>query len=69
MMNLSEFLENWDGNTQVFVEKNTEKIFFGKIADMPKDVACRYWITKAGVKHNKEIMHITVEHDGEVKSN
>ena len=36
MMNLSEFLENRDGNTQVFVEKNTEKIFFGKIADMPK---------------------------------
>ena len=69
MMNLSEFLENWDGNTRVFVEKNTEKIFFGKIADMPKDVACRYWIPKAGVKHNKEIMHITVEHEGEVESN
>mgnify|MGYP000664006594 FL=1 len=25
-MNLLEFLENWDDNTQVLVEKNTEKI-------------------------------------------
>lgn len=37
-MNLSEFLENWDCNTQVFGEK-IQKKFFGKIADMPKDVA------------------------------
>ena len=41
-MNLLEFLENWDDNTQVLVEKNTEKIFCGKIADMSKNVACRY---------------------------
>ena len=32
-MNLLEFLENWDDNTQVLVEKNTEKIFSGKIAE------------------------------------
>ena len=36
---------------------------------MPKDVVRRYWIPKAGVKHNKEIMHITVEYEGDVKSN
>ena len=36
---------------------------------MPKDVAWILWITKAGVKHNKEIMNIIVEHEGEVKSN
>lgn len=28
---------------------------------MSEDVACRYWIPKAGVKHNKELMHITVK--------
>lgn len=68
MMNLSEFLENWDVNTQIVVETNTKEIFCGKVADMSEDVACRYWIPKAGVKHNKEIMHITVEHEGEVKA-
>lgn len=60
-MNLLEFLENWDDNTQVLVEKNTEKIFSGKIADMSENVACRYWIQKAGVKYYNEIMHIVVE--------
>ena len=60
-MNLLEFLENWDDNTQVLVEKNTEKIFSGKIADMSENVACRYWIQKVGVKHYNEIMHIAVE--------
>lgn len=30
-MNLLEFLENWDDNTQVLVEKNTEKIFLEKL--------------------------------------
>ena len=39
-MNLLEFLENWDDNTQVLVEKNTENIFSGKIADMSENVAC-----------------------------
>ena len=60
-MNLLEFLENWDGNTQVLIENNSEKIFSGKIADMSEDVACRYWIQKAGVKYYNEIMHIAVE--------
>ena len=60
-MNLLEFLENWDDNTQVLVEKNTEKIFSGKIADMSENVACRYWIQEAGVKYYNEIMHIAVE--------
>lgn len=60
-MNLLEFLENWDDNTHVLVEKNTEKIFSGKIADMSENVACRYWIQKAGVKYYNEIMHIAVE--------
>ena len=60
-MNLLEFLENWDDNTQVLVEKNTEKIFSGKIADMSVNVACRYWIQQAGVKYYNEIMHIAVE--------
>lgn len=41
-MNLFEFLENWDGNTQVLIENNSEKIFSGKIADMSENVACRY---------------------------
>lgn len=27
MMNLSEFLENWDGNTQVFTEKIQKNYF------------------------------------------
>lgn len=44
-----------------FWSKNTEKIFCGKIADMSKNVACRYWIQKAGVKYYNEIMHIAVE--------
>jgi hypothetical protein len=60
-MNLFEFLENWDGNTQVLIENNSEKIFSGKIADMSENVACRYWIQKAGVEYNNEIMHISVE--------
>lgn len=69
-MNLFEFLENWDGNTQVLIENNSEKIFSGKIADMSEDVACRYWIQKAGVKYYNEIMHIAVEnYEGKIKGN
>ena len=60
-MNLLEFLENWDDNTQVLVGKKYRKIFSGKIADMSENVACRYWIQKAGVKYYNEIMHIAVE--------
>lgn len=59
-MNLLEFLENWDDNTQVLVEK-IQKKYLWKIADMSKNVACRYWIQKAGVKYYNEIMHIAVE--------
>ena len=32
-MNLSEFLENWDGNTQIVVKTDTEEVFCGKVAD------------------------------------
>ena len=53
---------------QLNIIQNTEEILCGKVVDMSEDVACRYWIPKAGVKHNKEIMHITVEHEGEVKA-
>ena len=64
-MNLLEFLENWDDNTQVLVEKNTEKIFSGKIADMSENVACRYWIQKAGVKYYNE--NSCREYEGKIK--
>ena len=59
-MNLLEFLENWDDNTQVWSKKIQKNILW-KIADMSKNVACRYWIQKAGVKYYNEIMHIAVE--------
>ena len=39
MMNLSEFLGNWDGNTLVFIKTHTDKVFSGKIADVSADVA------------------------------
>lgn len=67
IMNLSEFLENWDGNTQIVVKTDTEEVFCGKVADVSVDIACRYSIPKAGVKHNREIMHIIVEHNGKEK--
>ena len=35
-MNLLEFLENWDDNTQVLVEKNTEKIQYLVLVDKIK---------------------------------
>ncbi|MGN9020021.1 hypothetical protein ACTNBM_13385 [Lachnospiraceae bacterium HCP1S3_C3] len=60
MMNLYEFLKNWDGYKMS--RPNAQKIFYGKIADMSEAVACRYWISKAGVKCNKEIMYIAVEY-------
>lgn len=50
MMNLSEFLGNWDGNTLVYIETHIDKVFFGKIADVSADVAGRYCIPKVGVK-------------------
>lgn len=68
IMNLSEFLENWDGNTQIVVKTDTEEVFCGKVADVSVDIACRYSIPKAGVKHNREIMHIIVEHNGKEKA-
>ena len=69
IMNLSEFLENWDGNTQLVVKTDTEEVFCGKVADVSVDIACRCSIPKAGVKHNREIMNIIVEHNGKEKSN
>lgn len=41
IMNLSEFLENWDGNTQIVVKTDTEEVFCGKVADVSVDIACR----------------------------
>ncbi len=52
-MNLSEFLGNWEGNTQIVVKTDTEEALCVKVADVSVDIACRYSIPKAGVKHNK----------------
>ena len=41
IMNLSELLENWDGNTQIVVKTDTEEVFCGKVADVSVDIACR----------------------------
>ena len=64
MMNLSEFLENWEGNTQIVVKTDTEEALCGKVADVSVDIACRYSIPKAGAKQNREIMHTVGKHAG-----
>ena len=56
---------NFDGKISIihkfWSKKIQKKYFLEKIADMSENVACRYWIQKAGVKYYNEIMHIAVE--------
>ena len=51
-MNLLEFLENWDDNTQVLVEKKYKKksIFWKKFADMSEECSMQILDSKSWCK-------------------
>lgn len=65
MMNLFEFLENWEQNTVINVKTEEKEIFYGKIVDLSEEDASRYWVTEGGVLHENEVT-ILVEHEDEV---
>ena len=65
MMNLFEFLENWEQNTVINVKTEEKEIFYGKIVDLSEEDASRYWVTGGGVLHENEVT-ILVEHEDEV---
>ena len=55
MMNLFEFLENWEQNTVINVKTEEKEIFYGKIVDLSEEDASRYWVTEGGVLHENEV--------------
>lgn len=65
MMNLFEFLENWEQNTVINVKTEEKEIFYGKIVDLSEEDASRYWVTEGGVLLENEVT-ILVEHEDEV---
>lgn len=65
MMNLFEFLENWEQNSVINVKTEEKEIFYGKIVDLSEEDASRYWVTEGGVLLENEVT-ILVEHEDEV---
>ena len=65
MMNLFEFLENWEPNTVIKVKTEAKEIFYGKVVDLSEEDASRYWIIEGGVLLENEVI-ILVEHEDEV---
>ena len=65
MMNLFEFLENWEQNTVINVKTEEKEIFYGKIVDLSEEDAGRYWVTEGGVLL-ENVVTILVEHEDEV---
>ena len=64
-MNLFEFLENWEPNTMIKVKTEAKEIFYGKVVDLSKEDASRYWVIEGGVLLENEVT-ILVEHEDEV---
>ena len=65
MMNLFEFLENWEQNSVINVKTEEKEIFYGKIVDLSEEDASRYWVTEGGVLLENEVT-LLVEHEDEV---
>lgn len=65
MMNLFEFLENWEQNTVINVKTEEKEIFYGKIVDLSEEDAGRYWVIEGGVLL-ENVVTILVEHEDEV---
>ena len=66
MMNLLEFLGNWDLKTQIDVETNKEIVYSGLIADLGDETAGKYWVVEGSVTCKPDSILILVEHEDEV---
>ena len=65
MMNLFEFLENWEQNTVINVKTEEKEIFYGKIVDLSEEDVSRYWVIEGGVLL-ENVVTILVEHEDKV---
>ena len=61
-MNLCDFFEYMDPETDVIVEWNGEKIFSSKVCNISEDETVMYWIKSESIVLKDGVMLIPVEH-------
>ena len=65
-MNLCDFFEYMDPETDVIVEWNGEKIFSSKVCNISEDETVMYWIKSESIVLKDGVMLIPVEHQEEI---
>lgn len=65
-MNLCEFFECMDSETDVIVEWNGENIFSSKVCNISEDESVMYWIKSESIVLKDGVMIIPVEHQDEI---
>ena len=65
-MNLCDFFEYMDPETDVIVEWNGEKIFSSKVCNISEDESVMYWIKSGSIVFKDGVMLIPVEHQDEI---
>lgn len=65
-MNLCDFFEYMDPETDVIVEWNGEKIFSSKVCNISEDETVMYWIKSESIVLKDGVMLIPVEHQDEI---
>ena len=65
-MNLCEFFEYMDPETDVIVEWNEEVIFSAKVCDISEEESVMYWIRPESIVFKDGVMLIKVEHQEEI---
>ena len=65
-MNLCDFFEYMDPETDVIVEWNGENIFSSKVCNISEDESVMYWIKLESIVLKDGVMFIPVEHQDEI---
>ena len=65
-MNLCDFFEYMDPETDVIVEWNGENIFSSKVCNISEDESVMYWIKLESIVLKDGAMIIPVEHQDEI---
>ena len=65
-MNLCDFFEYMDPETDVIVEWNGENIFSSKVCNISEDESVMYWIKSESIVLKDGVMIIPVEHQDEI---
>lgn len=64
-MDLSEFLKNINPEQNIVVQSGKNRIYNGKVCDIPEDEVSLYWIVPESIIFCDDAMVIFVEHENE----